>query len=133
MDESMEMRDYVSYVNIKQGTFSEPRYSYGNTLPLVTAPFGMNGFVLQTKGSDGGWFYHPSHKQTEGIRLTHQPSPWVGDYGHLVFMPQSGEVFVTEKERSSGFTEINMNPAFMEIYFKRYRAKMGLAATGSVK
>lgn len=118
--------DYTSYVNIKQGTFSEPRYSCGNTLPIVAAPFGMNGFCLQTRARDEGWFYHPSHKQTEGIRLTHQPSPWVRDWGHLVFMPQSGEVFIGEGERSSGFTEIRMNPACMEIYFKRYHAKMGV-------
>ena len=116
--------DYTSYVNIKQGTFSEPRYSTGNTLPLVCTPFGMNSFCLQTKGGDGGWFYHPAHRQTEGVRLTHQPSPWVRDYGHFVFMPQSGEPYICENERSSGFEEVSMNPAFMEIYFKRYQARM---------
>lgn len=119
--------DYTGYVNIKQGTFSGPRYSAGNTLPLVSAPFGMNSFSLQTKGSDGGWFYHPAHKQTEGIRLTHQPSPWVRDYGHFLIMPQSGEPYISENERSSGFEEICMNPAFMEIYFKRYQALMCVA------
>lgn len=118
--------DYTTYVNIKQGTCSEPRYSYGNTLPLVAAPFGMNSFCLQTKAGDAGWFYHPSHKQTEGVRLTHQPSPWVRDYGHLVFLPQSEEVYVTEGERSSGYDEIAMNPSFMEVYFRRYRVEMGL-------
>lgn len=123
------MFDATLYVNIKQGTASEPRYSHGNTLPLITAPFGMNAFCLQTRASDDGWFFHPSHMQTEGVRLTHQPSPWVRDYGHLVFMPQSGEAFVTEYDRCSGFTEIGMNPAFMELYFKRYRARMGVTAS----
>lgn len=123
------MADYTSYVNIKQGTFSEPKFSTGNTLPLVTAPFGMNSFCLQTKNSAGDWFYHPAHRQTEGVRLTHQPSPWVRDYGHFVFMPQSGDAYVTEKQRSSGFREINMNPGFMEIDFTRYGAQMGVAPT----
>lgn len=117
----------ISYVNIKQGTFSEYRFSCGNTLPIVAAPFGMNHFCLQTKGSDGGWFYHPAHHQAEGIRLTHQPSPWVGDYGHLVFMPQSGRPYVTEGSRCSGFSEISMDPSAMELYFKRYRANMKFA------
>lgn len=119
--------DYTAYVNIKQGTFSEHRYSYGNTLPLVTAPFGMNAFCLQTKGEAEGWYYHPSHMQTEGIRLTHQPSPWVRDYGYFVFMPQSGEVSIKEGERCSGFQELDMNPAGMEIYLKRYQARIGIA------
>lgn len=123
------MIDYTAYVNIKQGTFSEPRFSTGNTLPLVSAPFGMNSFCLQTRGSADGWFYHPTHKQCEGIRLTHQPSPWVRDYGHFVFMPQCGDVYVSENERSSGYDELAFNPAFMEVYFKRYSAKMSLAPT----
>lgn len=123
------MKDYTTYVNIKQGTGSEPRFSVGNTLPHVSTPFGMNSFCLQTKGSDGGWFYHPAHKHCEGIRLTHQPSPWVRDYGHFVLMPQSGECLITENERSSGYEEIALNPAFMEIYFKRYLVKMIVAPT----
>lgn len=120
------MTDYTSYVNIKQGTFSEPRFSYGNTLPLVASPYGMNSFCIQTKASDEGWYFHPSHRQTEGIRLTHQPSPWVRDYGHFVFMPQSGDVYVTENERTSGYKEICLNPAYIEMFFKRYRASMSV-------
>ncbi len=123
------MRDYTQYVNIRQGTFSEMRYSCGNTLPLVAAPFGMNHFCVQTKAADAGWFYHPTHRQTEGVRLTHQPSPWMGDYGHFVFMPQSGESYVLEHERTSGFTEPELAPGHMELYFKRYQARMGLAAS----
>lgn len=122
------MVDYTSYVNIKQGTFSEPRYSCGNTLPLIASPFGMNSFCLQTRAEGGNWFFHPTHRQTEGVRLTHQPSPWMGDYGHMVFMPQTKDVYITENERSTGFEEINLNPAFMEVYLKRYRVRLGIAA-----
>ena len=123
------MIDYTSYVNIKQGTFSEYKCSYGNTLPLVTRPFGMNAFALQTRGSGSGWFYHPTSMQAEGIRLTHQPSPWIGDYGQLIFMPQTGKVIIHEDSRTSSFREIAMDPASLEIYFKRYRAKMCVAPT----
>ncbi len=123
------MIDYTEYVNIKQGTNSEPRFSTGNTLPHIAVPFGMNSFCIQTKGSADGWFYHPSHKHCEGVRLTHQPSPWVRDYGHFVFMPQSGDVYVSENERSSGYEELALNPAFMELYFKRYQAKLSVAPT----
>lgn len=123
------MNDYTRYVNILQGTASEPRFSTGNTLPHVCAPFGMNSFCLQTKGSAEGWYYHPSHKHCEGIRLTHQPSPWVRDHGHFVFMPQCGQAYASENERSSGYEAAELNPAYMEVYFKRYFAKMCIAPT----
>lgn len=120
------MKNFLKYVNIKQGTLSEPRFSTGNTLPLTCAPFGMNSFALQTRASGGGWFYSPLHRQTEGIRLTHQPSPWVRDYAHFVLMPQSGEPYITEDSRSSSFIEKELSPACTEIYFKRYFAQMGI-------
>lgn len=123
------MTDFTSYVNIKQGTCSEESFSCGNTLPLVATPFGMNHFSLQTKASGNGWYYHPSHKQIEGIRLTHQPSPWVRDYGNFVFMPQSGEPVILEEERSSEFEEICMHPAFIEVYLNRYHARMNLTVS----
>ena len=118
--------DFLHYVNIRQGTASEPRFSTGNTLPLVATPWGMNAFALQTRASDGGWFYHPAHRQCEGVRLTHQPSPWVRDYAHFVLMPQSGKPYTGENERASGFDAITMSPACLEVYFKRYRALMRL-------
>lgn len=123
------MTDYTKYVNIKQGTFSDPRYSNGNTLPLVGVPFGMNDFCLQTKDAGDGWFYHPTHRHTEGVRLTHQASPWVRDYGHFVFMPQSGAPYVNADARYSSFSETEMAPGHMSLYFKRYQAQMDLAAS----
>ena len=123
------MSGEIASVNIKQGTASDKRFSTGNTLPLVAAPFGMNHFCLQTQGGHGNWFYHPSHRQCEGVRLTHQPSPWMGDWGQMVFMPQSGDVFVSEDQRASGFREIEMSPACLETEFRRYHARMRLTPT----
>jgi len=65
---------YLPYVNVKMGTKSHPRRSYGNTLPLTQLPFAMAGFAIQTDGRSQ-WFYHPDHEFAEGVRLTHQPSP----------------------------------------------------------
>ena len=123
------MKNFLKYVNIKQGTLSEPRFSTGNTLPLTCAPFGMNSFSVQTRASGGSWYYSPLHRQAEGIRLTHQPSPWVRDYAHFAFMPQSGDPYVTEDSRSSSFDEKEISPACTEIYFKRYFAQMGIVPT----
>ena len=79
---------YLHYVNAKMGTRSVQRRSYGNTLPLTQLPFGMASFCLQTEVR-GAWFYHPDHEFAEGVRLTHQPSPWIGDYGSFLMMPQN--------------------------------------------
>lgn len=123
------MRDLTAYVNIKQGTNSNSRFSRGNTLPLVSAPFGMNSFALQTCIRDDPWYYHPTHRQCEGIRLTHQPSPWVRDYGHFVMLPQCGEAYPKADTRSSGFTEVDMNPGHLAVKFHRYHAAMALVPT----
>ena len=50
-----DMQDLTAYVNIKQGTNSDMRFSRGNTLPQVTMPFGMNAFSLQTTSREDAW------------------------------------------------------------------------------
>ena len=75
------------------------------------------------------WYYHPAHKHCEGIRLTHQPSPWVRDYGHFVMMPQSGTPFPAAAHRSSGFDELAMTPSHLAVRFRRYHATMALMPT----
>ena len=72
--------NYIPYVNIKQGSRSTHRFSNGNTLPMTQLPFAMHAFVPQTKSDQGNWYYCPDDKTIEGVRLSHQPSPWIGDY-----------------------------------------------------
>ncbi len=75
----------IDQIDIRQGTANTPQRSHGNCLPYVGVPFGMNYFSLQTNGDAGAWFFQPDNPRIEGIRLTHQPSPWIGDYCHLLF------------------------------------------------
>lgn len=82
---------YLPYVNIRMGTKSIPRRSNGNTLPLTQLPFGMASFCIQTDGGSK-WFYHPEHEYAEGVRLTHQFSPWLWDFGTVLMMPQNDNV-----------------------------------------
>ena len=84
---------YIPLVNIKQGTKSIHRYSNGNTLPLVQLPFAMCGFSAQTK-YEGGWYYYPDHRFLEGVRLTHQPSPWINDYGTFLSLLRLTEFMI---------------------------------------
>lgn len=122
---------YINYVNIKQGTDSTQRFSNGNTLPLTQLPFAMAGFAPQTSGDNGNWFYHPKSRSLEGIRLTHQPSPWLGDYGHFCFLPQEGQVYTQNSLRWSGFRpeETILRPDYMAINILRYNAFLELTPT----
>lgn len=118
---------YLDYVNIKQGTFSEHRFSNGNTLPLVQLPFAMAGYAPQTEDR-GGWYFHPASHSLEGVRLTHQPSPWIGDYGAFLFTPQTDVVRDTAQRAWSGYRPADavLTPAYMKLRFLRARTDLEL-------
>ena len=121
---------YLKYVNIKQGSFSVHRFSNGNTLPLTQLPFAMAAFAPQTK-SDSSWFYHPSDRSIEGIRLTHQPSPWIADYGSLVFLPQKFDPVFSAGGRWSGYrpSEAVLMPNYMKLKLLKSRSTFELTPT----
>jgi len=60
--------------------------SDGNTLPQVKMPWGFNDWVPQTS-TQGSWWFHRADTSFLGMRCTHQPSPWVGDYGDFRLLP----------------------------------------------
>ena len=123
--------DYLKYVNIKQGTKSIKRFSNGNTLPLVQLPFGFASFAPQTDSSRGAWFYHCDDRSIEGIRLTHQPSPWIRDHGAIVIHPQSEEAYLDAEKRWSGYdlSRTVLMPHYMRYYLTRARAEIELTPT----
>jgi predicted alpha-1,2-mannosidase len=90
----------VGYVNILQGTDSNKQFSHGNTLPLVGMPWGMVAWSLQN--GVGGWFFNPNGR-VDGIRATHQPSPWMGDYSYFVLMPQAHDLRMDVKARTQDY------------------------------
>ncbi len=118
---------YLPLVNIKQGTASTHRYSNGNTLPLVQLPFAMCGFSAQTEYR-GGWYYHPNERSLEGVRLTHQPSPWINDYGTFLFTPQTDRVYDNFSHAWSGYRpeEAVMRPDYMKLRFLRSKTDFEL-------
>lgn len=76
----------LDYIDTRQGTNSKYTFSNGNTLPVTAVPFGMNHFVVQSS-DEGSWFFNPYDRVFQGIRLSHQPSPWMGDFSHFVMTP----------------------------------------------
>lgn len=121
----------LDFVNAKIGTLNDRRFSNGNVYPVTACPFGMTNFTVQTDGGAGNWFYSPLSHAFEGIRLTHQPSPWVGDYGHLLFLPFSGELRKEPHARWSGFRpeKAALRPERLEAYLQRYGVRVKLAPT----
>lgn len=81
-------RSLAEEVNTFQGTDSHHGFSTGNTLPLAVAPHGMIAWSPQT--DEGRWVFDYRAARIQGFRGTHQPSPWMGDYGHFLVMPASG-------------------------------------------
>lgn len=117
----------IDLVNIRQGTKSTPRFSQGNTLPLIQRPFGMAAFALQTE-QNRSWFYHPDSHSVEGIRLTHQPSPWIGDYGAFLMTPQNDILASDHAGAWGGFRpgEAIMTPDYLKLRFLRSRCDFEL-------
>ena len=123
---------YLPYVNVKMGTNSVMKFSSGNSLPLTQVPFGMASFAPQTERVKGTepWFYNPNMPFLEGIRLTHQPSPWIGDYGTFVMMVQNDIVSDTAEGARSGFRpkEAELHPDYLKIHFLRSNSIFELAS-----
>lgn len=123
--------NYLQYVNIKQGTKSSRRFSQGNTSALVQRPFGFASFTLQTDSTRGPWFYHPEDHSLEGIRLTHQPSPWIGEHGAIVMQPQIEIPRGNTWTRWSGIDPkaVTLEPHYMNVFLKRSRCVFELTPT----
>lgn len=77
------------YVNTLGGTDSRYDLSHGNLLPVVVTPWGFNAWAPQTDNDAtySSWWFHPTDVRFFGIRCTHQPSPWISDYGNFRIMP----------------------------------------------
>jgi predicted alpha-1,2-mannosidase len=94
----------ADYVNPLGGTDSTVAFSRGNLYPAVSVPFGMNAWTPQTSDNADGWTYQYAALRIRGLKLTHQPSPWINDYGAFSLMPVTGELKVREKERAALFS-----------------------------
>lgn len=82
--------DPVEWVNPLMGTDSKMELSNGNTYPAITVPWGMNLWTPQTGKMGNGWTYTYDADQIRGFKQTHQPSPWMNDYGQFAIMPLTG-------------------------------------------
>jgi predicted alpha-1,2-mannosidase len=94
----------VDYVNPLMGTQSKPSLSNGNTYPAIAVPWGMNFWTPQTGKMGDGWAYTYDADKIRGFKQTHQPSPWMNDYGQFAIMPVTGKLKFNEDDRASWFS-----------------------------
>ncbi|HVG15763.1 MAG TPA: hypothetical protein VM935_12410, partial [Chitinophagaceae bacterium] len=114
----VKVSDPVEFVNPLMGTDSKPSLSNGNTYPSICVPWGMNFWSPQTGRMGDGWMYQYSADRIRGFKQTHQPSPWMNDYGQFAIMPLTGKMRFRQDDRASWFshkTEIS-KPYYYSVY-----------------
>ena len=121
----------VEYVSTLVGTQSSFQLSTGNTYPAIAMPWGMNFWVPQTGKMGDGWQYTYSAAKIRGFKQTHQPSPWINDYGQFSLMPTVGEPVFDENERASWFShkaEV-AKPYYYQVYLADHDVTAEVAPT----
>lgn len=126
------MKPLLETIDTRFGTASKHAFSWGNTLPYTGVPFGMNYFVPQTSDQDGSWFFDPHLPIFQGIRLTHQPSPWIGDYSWLLLTPvtsQLGGDSLFHRQSSYDIDKACFQPHYLKLFSLHYQIETQLTPT----
>ena len=80
------------------------------------------------------WFFQPRDERLQGIRCTHQLSPWLEDYGYATFLPFKrlmGDPSPDAAARASSYraAELEIAPHALKVRLMRYRCALELAPT----
>ena len=124
-------KDYVKYVNPLMGTQSSFELSTGNTYPAIAMPWGMNFWTPRTSAIGDGWQYTYTANKIYGFEQTHQPSPWINDYGQFSIMPVTGMPSMYESKRASWFSHKSEEamPHYYKVYLADYDITTEIAPT----
>ena len=126
-----QVDDPVEWVNPLMGTDSNFRLSNGNVYPAIALPWGMNFWTPQTGEMGNGWAYMYDETQIRGFKQTHQPSPWMNDYGQFSIMPITGELKFNQDERRSWFSHKaeTVQPHYYSVYLADFDITTEIAPT----
>ena len=113
-----QAQDLAEYVNPLMGSQSTYELSTGNTYPAIARPWGMNFWTPQTGKMGDGWQYSYTANKIRGFKQTHQPSPWINDYGQFSIMPVVGKPEFDEEKRASWFSHKaeTARPYYYKVY-----------------
>ncbi|WP_247235249.1 GH92 family glycosyl hydrolase [Telluribacter sp. SYSU D00476] len=117
-----QVADPTEWVNPLMGTQSKFSLSTGNTYPAIALPWGMNFWMPQTGKMGDGWGYTYDADKIRGFKQTHQPSPWINDYGQFSIMPVTGKLKFDENSRASWFSHKaeTVKPHYYKVYLADY-------------
>jgi len=124
-------QDLTKYVNPLVGTDSKYELSNGNTYPAVAMPWGMNFWTPQTNKMGDGWCYQYASSKIRGFKQTHQPSPWINDYGAFSIFATTEKLVFDEDKRESWYShkaEIS-TPYYYKAYLADYNTTVEIAPT----
>jgi predicted alpha-1,2-mannosidase len=121
----------VDYASPLVGTDSNYKLSNGNTYPAIAMPWGMNFWTPQTGKMGDGWAYTYDAYKIRGFKQTHQPSPWMNDYGQFSLMPVTGKLRFTEEDRQSWFSHKaeTVTPYYYSVYLADHDVTTEIAPT----
>ncbi len=121
----------LSLANPLMGTDNPNGFSHGNTIPEAAVPFPMNAWAAYTQPQRDSFYYAYRQTHIRGIRQTHQPSPWMGDYANFALMAVTGKLAVNEVDRASEFRheEEISQPAYYKVHLDTWHATMEVTPT----
>src|SRR5574344_619417 len=118
---------------LSAGTFGKHTEEYGQTLPAVLVPHGMNFWTPQTQDTEkkGIAPYYYKDTQIRGFRNSH----WIvggctQDYGSMTLMTVTGSLKTTPQQRASSFShdkEIAI-PSYYSVYLDDYKSRVEMTA-----
>lgn len=103
--------DPVAWVDTRRGTHSSGDFSRGNNIPATAWPNGFCFITPATNARTRRWLYEyhrtngdQNRPRLQGIGISHQPSPWMGDRNQLMLMPLTGtQPSADPQDRSRAF------------------------------
>ena len=121
----------ADYVSTLVGTLSEHSFSTGNTYPAIALPWGMNFWTPVTGKMGDGWAYRYDAHHIRGFKQTHQPSPWINDYGQFAIMPVRDAGKVDQDARASWFSHHSetARPYYYQVYLADHDINVEITPT----
>ena len=84
----------TGYVDTRRGSNASGSFSRGNNLPISALPNGFNFLTPVTNAMSNSWeyVYQRDNNATnlpllQGLAISHEPSPWMGDRNQMSVMP----------------------------------------------
>jgi predicted alpha-1,2-mannosidase len=84
----------TDYVDTRRGSNASGSFSRGNNLPVAAVPNGFNFLTPVTDATSDSWEYvyqrdnnAANLPELQGLAISHEPSPWMGDRNQMSIMP----------------------------------------------